>query len=649
MSRRLVWAAALLFSSGFLLSAAASASTREQRQQFNTAWTAAKRGGDWQALAQGLAGYSLLPYLEYAALERRIDGAALAEVSAFIEAHADSPLAGKLRWRALRAWSRLNRHAEFLALLPAEELTDPALRCSAWTALHHAQPHALEALRAAAKLWRETPKAEPACSAAFEALEKAGQLPAEQRLARINEAFEAGDLKLVGWLIGKLPAQDAITPARRLKLRQAGLSGLAEALKWKDEPANRALVTEALVRGAVRDPRGAEVWRIKTRTRFRFEAEQQRAIEEAIALAATIDNLDEASGWLQRLAAPPYRELRLNEWASRYWLGRGKLDAALPVLAAMPDELRAQPRWRYAHARVLELTGGDPLAVRAEYAAIATDTGFFPFLAADRIGADYALCETPFVEDPKRRAQLSNSGPWRRAMELRELGHRDLAGSEINHLLSTQDSEGRVQLAALLLEAKWYDMSITLLGSPQFQRYYSLRFPRPWGRNIDRNAQRQELDPNWTSGLIRAESAFNRTARSVADARGLMQMLPGTARQLVGSRAAAPDLYSPLVNLRLGTRYLRQQFERFEREPLATTAAYNAGPGAVQRWLPKGSRQWPELWVETIPFHETRDYVARVMAFSVIYDWRSDGQLRRLGARIGLMADAPVKAVCPTP
>ena len=82
---------------------------------------------------------------------------------------------------------------------------------------------------------------------------------------------------------------------------------------------------------------------------------------------------------------------------------------------------------------------------------------------------------------------------------------------------------------------------------------------------------------------------------------------------------------------------------------MATTAAYNAGPGAVQRWLPKPSRKWPELWVETIPFHETRDYVARVMAFSVIYDWRSDGQLQRLGARIGLLADAPVKAVCPKP
>jgi soluble lytic murein transglycosylase len=626
---------------------ASAASAREQRQQFNKAWTLAKRGAEWQAQAQGLAGYPLLPYLEYAALEHRIDAASLAEVSTFIEAHSDSPLADKLRWRALRAWSKLQRHSEFLALLPAEALSDPALRCAAWTALHHAQPHALEALRAAAKLWRETPKAEPACSAAFAALEKAGQLPTEQRLARIDAAFAAGDLKLVGWLIGKLPAPDALAPARRLKLRQAGLPGFSDALKWKDQTANRAIVTEALVRGAARDPRAAEVWRIKLRTRFRFDAEQQRAIEEAIALAASIDNLDEASAWLQRLAAPPYRDPRLNEWASRYWLGRGKLETALPVLANMPAELRAQPRWRYAHARVLELTGGDPSVVRAEYAAIATDTGFFPFLAADRIGADYALCETPYLEDPERLQRLRSAGAWLRAMELRELGHRELAASEINHLLSSQDSEGRVQLAALLLQAKWYDMAITLLGTPQFQRYYSLRFPRPWGRNIDRNAKRQGLDPNWTSGLIRAESAFNRTARSVADARGLMQMLPATARQLVGARGAAPDLYSPLISLRLGTRYLRQQFERFDRDPLATTAAYNAGPGAVQRWLPKMSRQWPELWVETIPFHETRDYVARVMAFSVVYDWRSDGQLQRLGARIGLLEDAPVKAVCP--
>jgi soluble lytic murein transglycosylase len=505
----------------------------------------------------------------------------------------------------------------------------------------------LEALRDAATLWRTTAKAEPNCAGAFAALEASGQLPVEQRLTRISAAFDAGDLKLVSWLIAKLPVASALAPTRRLKLRQAGFAALKDTQSWKDDSSSRELLSEALVRGAVRDPRAAEVWRLKLTVRHRFTAEQKRAIEEAIALGASIDDLDEAASWLRRLAAPPYLEPRLNEWASRYWLGRGQLAAALPVLAAMPAELRAQPRWRYAHGRVLELSG-EHAAAQLEYQAIATDTGFFPFLAADRIGADYALCEAPYVVDTKLQQALRARGPWQRAMELRALGHRELATSEVNHLLSTLQMAERVQLAGMLVDARWYEMAVTILGTPQYQRYYALRFPRPWARNIDRNAQRQQLDANWTSGLIRAESAFNRAARSVADARGLMQMLPGTARQLVGRRGAAPDLYNPVLNLQLGTQYLRQQFDRFDGDPLATTAAYNAGPGAVQRWLPKASRQWPELWVETIPFHETRDYVARVMAFSVVYDWRSDGKLTRLGARIGLLKDSPVKAVCPS-
>lgn len=617
-----------------------------QRAAFTSAWKAAQRGAEWQTAAAGLETYPLWPYLLQADLQRRVHSVPLAEVQGFLDSYAETPLAPRLRGAVLLAWAKSGRWQDFAALWPSVGAeADGTLRCHAWTALHRDAPATLEALRGAAGLWRSTPKVEPACGPAFAALEASGQLPDTERLARIEAAFAAGDLKLVGWLVAKLPATLARDPGRRLALRQALAQTLQQALGWKDEASTRTLLVEALTRMAQRDPRGAEVWRLKLGAKFAFSATEQQSIQEAIALAASIDGLDEAAGWLRRLPAAPYREPRLHEWAARYWLGRGDLAATRTVLAHAPESVLAQPRWRYTLARTLEL-GGDHATARAHYQAIATDTGFFPFLAADRLGLDYALCERPYAPDATQQQALKAHSGWQRAMEWRALDQRGLAIREIEHLLPGLSHAERVQLAGLLLEQRWYEMTVTVLGPQEFQRYYRLRFPRPWAKHIDRHAQAQGLDPAWTSGLIRAESAFNRHANSSANARGLMQLLPGTARQLVGKRAAAPDLYHAPTNLRLGTRYLRLQLDRFEGDPLATTAAYNAGPNAVARWLPKASRQWPELWVETIPFYETRDYVARVLAFSVVYDWRADGKISRLGARLGLVEDTPVQTTC---
>lgn len=618
------------------------------RAQFLVAHAQARRGLDWRAAATGLEDYPLWPYLEAAALRHQPARHTLTTVQDFLAAYGDTPPGKRVRQDVLLAWAKAQRWSDFLAIHQAG-VADGKLQCHAWTARWQATPQAIEALREAAGLWRSTPRVEPACAPAFAALEASGQLADEHRLQRIAAAFEAGDLTLAGWLIARLAAPAQLLPARELALRRDGVKGLRAAQQWPDDAAHRTLVAAALARLAARDPRASEVWRLKLASRFRFDTAQSHSVLRAIALAAAIDDLDEAGGWLQRLPVGNYGDPRLYEWATRYWLGRAKLGEARLVLAAMPDAQKVeQPRWRYLEGRVLELTG-DAAAAQAAYARIANETGFYPFLAADRLDRPYAICAQAYVEDTAQQAALKALPSVQRLRELHAVDLREAAGLELKALAAQLDARQRVQLAGLLAADQRYAEVITLLGSsPEFQRYYTLRFPHPWRRAIARNANAQQLDVNWTTGLIRAESAFNRHARSGADARGLMQMLPGTARQLERSKST-PDLYAPAVNLRLGTRYLKLQLERFGGDPIATTAAYNAGPGAVQRWLPKASHQWRDLWIETMPYYETRDYVARVLAFSVIYDWRDDGQLTRLGARLGLLPATPVKAECPPP
>jgi len=133
-------------------------------------------------------------------------------------------------------------------------------------------------------------------------------------------------------------------------------------------------------------------------------------------------------------------------------------------------------------------------------------------------------------------------------------------------------------------------------------------------------------------------------AHSAANARGLMQLVPATgkalARELGVHWGGAATLFQPLTNITLGTAYLRAMLDRFGGEPVLATVAYNAGPTPATRWRDERPRADIDLWIETIPYKETRDYVARVFAFSVIYDWRLNGDALPLSARLAGGTDA---------
>jgi soluble lytic murein transglycosylase len=174
-------------------------------------------------------------------------------------------------------------------------------------------------------------------------------------------------------------------------------------------------------------------------------------------------------------------------------------------------------------------------------------------------------------------------------------------------------------------------------------------------------AQAAGIDPAWAFAIIRAETAWQPDARSGADARGLMQLLPATAA-LVARRNDLPydgagSLYDPAINIPLGTRYLAHLGLRFNGSPWLTTAAYNAGPGNAQRWVDSRGDLGPEAFILTIPFNETRDYVTRVMSFATIYDWRLHGAPAPVSSRlpaIGMPYDPAVdpprkQVVCRAP
>jgi soluble lytic murein transglycosylase len=147
----------------------------------------------------------------------------------------------------------------------------------------------------------------------------------------------------------------------------------------------------------------------------------------------------------------------------------------------------------------------------------------------------------------------------------------------------------------------------------------------------------QQIYADWTFALIRQESAFMHDARSPVGAMGLMQLMPGTAKLVTrkagekypGNRA----MLEARTNIRIGTRYMASLFEQFDGNLLLATAGYNAGPHRSLSWQHPTQTIPGDLWVETIPIEETRDYVKNIMTYQAIYRWHL-GQAPRLSSSL---------------
>ena len=238
-------------------------------------------------------------------------------------------------------------------------------------------------------------------------------------------------------------------------------------------------------------------------------------------------------------------------------------------------------------------------------------------------------------------------------MELYAIGRTNWATLEWNDALGRFNDDQRRVAVAVAQDHGWFDRAVFSLKGAEEQRLYTLRFPLHHDGAIRREAERNAIDPAWVAAEIRAESTFYPQARSPANAMGLMQVLPATGASVAKSigltgYGGADSLYDPDTNIAIGTAYLRQLMDKYSGLPYVTIAAYNAGPTPTGRWLAQRPDMDPDFWIETISYRETREYVARVLAFSVIYDWRMYGKAAPLEARMRGTSDARTTAfACP--
>lgn len=243
-------------------------------------------------------------------------------------------------------------------------------------------------------------------------------------------------------------------------------------------------------------------------------------------------------------------------------------------------------------------------------------------MAADHIGIPYALQQIRTPADPERIRRIEDSPALARIRELRALGRTVDMRREWRKLTADMERSDLLASAVIARDLDWHDQAIFTLARADHWGDLELRFPLVHLELIRQQAAETHLDPAWIIAIARQESVFVRDVVSHAGAIGLMQLMPATARE-TAARIGLPtplrrDLMDPQTNIRLGAAYLARMAERFDGHPALASAAYNAGPHRVKRWLPKAPLA-ADLWIATIPFNETRAYVRRVLAYRTIY------------------------------
>lgn len=614
----------------------------DQRALFLEARAALNQGQRqrFQELSARIPDYPLQPYLRYWELQRYLGPQSDASITAFLEAHPDSSLARRLRTSWLRHLAAQRDWPRFLAFYAEPQGVE--LQCHALRARLRDNPEEDALLEQAVVLWNVGQSQPGACDPVFDILYASRHMTSALIWERIALAMEAGRLQLATFLAGKLSAEDRDWVRYWSAMHERPARMLADDALRTEGPLARTILHHGLIRLARHDPEQAFNRWEDLRARHGLDPEAAGPALRRMALSAAFAHHPRALEWLDQVPATVADDT-VQQWRIRSALAGRHWAQVLDAQARLSHDEGNRNEWRYWRARALHALGRATEA-SAEFKALARERDFHGFLAADRLEWPYAMNDEPIAASREELRQLEHDPGIQRARELYRAGLITDARREW-HELTRRLAPRELELAARLAhEWGWHDRAIITTAHAAHYSDLDLRFPLLHQREVMDTARRQQLDPALIFGVIRQESAFMQDARSPAGALGLMQLMPATGRMTARQeQVPLPSTQSLLQtdkNILLGSAYLRRMLNEFSSNPAMATAAYNAGPHRVKRWQPQEAQE-AEVWVDRIPFHETRNYVRNVLAYTAIFEYRLEQPITRLRERLPLVHPSP--------
>jgi len=618
-----------LISIQFLLNFGVSAAdgTPEQRKAFLKAMAFAAEGNA-EALVHEkslLSDYILKPDIQATYLKNSIKKQPNKVIVDFLARHPDNATSNQV----LRSWLdhlyKTKQWKTYLNHFPTTNLSETSAgrQCEHMLARIRSSVNvdlSVEAL----PLWMIGKSQTSQCDPLFEIMKNKGLLTKQRLQERINLSLERAQFGLANYLTKPLMPKDREWSKKYIsawqKMSFNPNSRLKASLKWPNNEPNRNIVAYGIKKQARLDIKKAlPLWE-KLAKHYSFSTNQTNEINNYLALRAAYQRNKTALKQYAKADAES-RSLRESEWQVRNALWHQDWQAVINAIDGLPTGSQTTTQWRYWKARAYEALG-QPSYAKQLYTEVASEKGYFSYLSADRINRAYNFPSVNTLADESTIQRLSKRLDFRRAREWHAVSKLGFSRSEWRSAVRKIPKEEKAQAAILAARWKLPTNSIRSAVNSAAINDIKLMYPIEFKNHVDQYAKAKGLEPAWVMGLIRQESLFMQDVRSSANAYGLMQLLPSTAKQTAKRNkikyAGYSHLISPKHNIRLGTAYLAQVSNRLQSNPALASAAYNGGPHRVKKWLPE-TKLPADIWIENIVFNETRNYVQKVMENKVIY------------------------------
>lgn len=634
----------------------------QQRAWYEDALKALEKGqrDQFEGLMARLSDYPLQPYLRYYDYKARFSSVTDPQIKTFLTAVPDSIVSDRLRGMWLRRLAQESRWNDYLLNYSGSQQAD--LKCFYhWAQFQTGQR--TPALDAATRLWMTSNTSNEACAPLFSAWKLTARFNKDMILQRMNLA-----------LTNKRPdvasavAKDLSPSEQQIVDKGIQLYNNPHWLVQNGRFANDSILGRLMIAAAFKHLASAQpekvngLWPLYAKLHWtKFELAE---LTSGVALNLAANRHPDADGWLQQ-ALETDGGSKVAEIAIRYNLRQQNWPKVSQWLKQMTPQQLASSQWGYWHARSEQELGSDlnttlvmrcsysfcknsskrahlgqvqapysifelaqdyrPATARDLFLNIANERSFYGFLASTQLQQPLAINDRVRPVNNAELQTFEQHPAIRRARELYLLGKTWEARSEWNFSVKTMSADQRGLAAALADNWGWYNQALMTAQESNQKDNMALRFPRPYTDTVKAHAFTQGIGADWVYGVIRQESAFLPEVKSPAGAIGMMQLMPATAKLVAKGLGISHDpnkLTNVSYNVRLGTAYLKEMLDLFDGNNVLATAAYNAGPGRVKKWQPENESIAGDIWVETIPILETREYVKAVTTFQAIYKHR---------------------------
>ncbi|MCC5791517.1 MAG: lytic transglycosylase domain-containing protein [Legionellaceae bacterium] len=534
------------------------------------------------------------------------------EFIAFIQE--SKPLSERLRNQWLFKLAKEQKWDAFLQFYQPTDSSD--LQCyHAWATYQKGDKAA--ALKLATPLWLVGRSQSAACDPLFSALIKDKQLDNRLIEQRITLALRVRNLPISRYLLKQLVPPRTSDSSLLIQIYQnpGHINQLSTA------PLHDEFYLYGLKRMVSTNmDKAIQYWQ-HVRSKKLLNEAQQQAFLAHVALYKAMRHHEDAHSWFSKVKPEYYNDVLL-EWQIRYALKKRQWQRVEALIQHMPDQ--DDPGLNYWRARAEEQNGKEQAAT-ARYQKLATMRHYYGFLANTRL-------KKPFhFEKEASTHNLDTLKVYQPVLDKIEQYYKNnqmpAASRMVNDFASELPKHEQSALANWLADTlHWYGKSVYLANDNILHNQLDLRFPLAHADIIQTQLKNKELPEAFIYAIIRQESAFREQVVSPVGARGLMQLMPNTAA-MIAQKSKIPyrstqELFNTEKNITLGIAYLQHLHQRFNGHPVFMSAAYNAGPHQVERWLKDSPPAEMDIWIESIPFHETRNYLKNVMAFFAVYQYR---------------------------